>query len=80
MLRTQLVGLAYAVDLLGRPGGQDLNQAALIGASALNGKPRGQDFMSQFTKSGPGQRRNTTKNLQRTKTTQRVLTTGLAHF
>ena len=38
MLHTQLVGLVYAPDLLGCPGGQDLNQAAFICASSLEGQ------------------------------------------
>lgn len=48
MLHTQLVGLVYAPDLLGHPGGQDLNQAALIRACALNAKPRGEGYESVY--------------------------------
>lgn len=80
MLHTQLVGLVYASDLLRCPGGQDLNQTALVGASSLNGKPRGEGFISQCTKLSPRQRRNATRNLQRIKTTHRILSTQFVHF
>lgn len=80
MLHTQLVGLVYAPDLLRRPGGQDLNQAALIRASSLNVKARGEGVMSQVTKLSPRHRRNTTRNLQRIKTTHLVPAIGFAHF
>lgn len=80
MLRTQLVGLVDAPDLLRCPGGQDLNQAALVCASPLHGKPRREGFMSQLPKSGPTERRSITRNLQRIKTTHRVLATGFSHF
>lgn len=80
MLHTQLVGLVYAPDLLGCPGGQDLNQAAFICASSLNVKARGEGVMNQVTKLSPRHRRNITRNLQRIKTTHLVPEIGYAHF